>query len=1211
MEKNKLLRSISLIAVSAVAASSLLSATAFADTLPTRVNSLEDGYVSDIKDQGNWGTCWAFATSAASEVSISKEHGLNIDLSENLTAYFVNFPTTYGKIGNDTMINTFSSNTQYLEDGNNPLVSGQIMMNWIGPFEENADYPYNASGTPTIATKEFTEEEWNAILDSRVAQLTDYRKISATDPDYITKTKNLVATYGAATVTYYDEVEAGKTSQYMNCIDSQYYYFCPFGKSVNHAVTIVGYDDSIPASYFANNGYQPSGNGGWLIKNSWGTGAFNNGYLWISYYDTSVESSVAYDYAMEGDDDYFDYLYSMDGSVSASYLSSDGLATIHSANLFTAERDEIVSAASFFTEEESESTYTVSVYVNPSDTTYLTAGTPVSSATITTDVTGYYTVEFPDTVKVNEGDTFAIVVSATMSSGLGKAYYEHPQVITGGSTTIEVVANEGESFVSTDGSYWFDTLEYQIGNAKIKAYTCDIPLEKPVVTVQSVADGTAKLVWNAVEGATSYEIIRVDDEDDYVTLGTVTGTYCNINNIAANIEFTFIVKAIADDGRSSMSDPVTVIYEVALLEKPVVTIESIADGSAKLVWDAIDGATSYDIIRVDGEDDYVTLGTVTGTYCNLNNLDANVEYVIIVKAVAEDGRSSMSDPVTVVYEVLPLEAPVLVATKISDTKYQFTWTAVDGASGYELIGCDENGNAYGPYDCELKTSATVNFNSLTEDTSFTFYLTVTDEDGRTADSNTVSFTVKLPVIELTAPELSAVLNGDKVTLTWSKVDSAYGYVIEKYDGTSWNAGTTITGNSLFSMSFSGLEAGNTYKYRIRAFAYSGANTVYGDYSSVVTIEMPAKASAMTGFKSPSKSSTAIRLGWNKNDTADGYIIEQYTNSGWAQIADITDASTVTYKVTGLVPGTAYKFRMRAYNAGGEGSNTATLTVNTQMTAVKGFTSPSKSTTAIRLNWTKNAYATGYVIEQYTNSGWVQIADITDKATTTYKVTDLVPGTAYKFRMKAYSVTKYGETVCGDKTATLTVNTQMTAVKGFTSPSKSTTAIRLNWTKNAYATGYVIEQYTNSGWVQIADITDKATTTYKVTGLASGTAYKFRMKAYSVTKYGETIYGDKTATLTANTQASSVTGLKVKSKSDKAIRLAWTKNTAVDGYVIEQYVDGKWVQIADIDSYATTEYKVTGLTSGTAYKFRMKAYAVTKYGETTYSAYTSTLTASTT
>ncbi|MBQ8790215.1 MAG: leucine-rich repeat protein [Ruminiclostridium sp.] len=348
--------------------------------------------------------------------------------------------------------------------------------------------------------------------------------------------------------------------------------------------------------------------------------------------------------------------------------------------------------------------------------------------------------------------------------------------------------------------------------------------------------------------------------------------------------------------------------------------------------------------------------------------------------------------------------------------------------------------------------------------------------------------------------------------------------------------------------------------------------------------------AVSDLTSPSKSATAIRLNWTADSSATGYIIEQYIDGSWVQIADITDSSTTTYKVTELVPGTAYKFRMRAYDEDAEGKNTEALTESTLMTAVKGFTSPSKSTTAIRLNWKMNAYADGYLIDQYTNDGWVQIADITDGATTTYKVTGLKSGTAYKFRMKAYSVTENDEIILGSKTATLTANTQASSVKGFALKSRSSAALRLKWSKNTAVDGYVIEQMIDGEWTEIADIDSYKTTEYKVTGLAAATSYEFRMKSYAITKYGEKTYSAYTSVLTKTTSPSAVSGFRVKSKSDKAIRLAWTPNEAVDGYSIEMYIDGEWTFYSEA-SVIATELKVTGLESATEYQFRIRAYVL--------------------
>ena len=53
-------------------------------------------------------------------------------------------------------------------------------------------------------------------------------------------------------------------------------------------------------------------------------------------------------------------------------------------------------------------------------------------------------------------------------------------------------------------------------------------------------------------------------------------------------------------------------------------------------------------------------------------------------------------------------------------------------------------------------------------------------------------------------------------------------------------------------------------------------------------------SAVSGFKVKGQTSTSVTLQWNKNTTADGYIIEQQINNTWKQIATIKNYATTTY-----------------------------------------------------------------------------------------------------------------------------------------------------------------------------------------------------------------------------------------------------------------------------------------------------------------------------
>ncbi len=184
--------------------------------------------------------------------------------------------------------------------------------------------------------------------------------------------------------------------------------------------------------------------------------------------------------------------------------------------------------------------------------------------------------------------------------------------------------------------------------------------------------------------------------------------------------------------------------------------------------------------------------------------------------------------------------------------------------------------------------------------------------------------------------------------------------------------------------------------------------------------------------------------------------------------------------------------------------TAKLTNSTTLSAVSGLKLGGRAADALRLNWTKNANASGYIIEQYKNGKWVRIAKITKNTTTTYRVSGLKAGTAYKFRVKAYK-TSGKTTIYSKYTKTLAARTNPSKVSGLKIGGKASNALRLNWTKNTSADGYIIEMYKGGKWVRAAKITKNTTVTYKKSGLAKNTTYKFRIKAYKMS--GKTaLYG---------------------------------------------------------------------------------------------------------
>ena len=74
-------------------------------------------------------------------------------------------------------------------------------------------------------------------------------------------------------------------------------------------------------------------------------------------------------------------------------------------------------------------------------------------------------------------------------------------------------------------------------------------------------------------------------------------------------------------------------------------------------------------------------------------------------------------------------------------------------------------------------------------------------------------------------------------------------------------------------------------------------------------------------------------------------------------------------------------------------------------------------------------------------------------------------------------------------------TRIANVAKFSATALSQTAVKLSWSRNTIASGYVIEQYKGGKWTQINVIKDKNVTTMVVAPLAKGTTYSFRMKSF--------------------------------------------------------------------------------------------------------------------
>ena len=347
---------------------------------------------------------------------------------------------------------------------------------------------------------------------------------------------------------------------------------------------------------------------------------------------------------------------------------------------------------------------------------------------------------------------------------------------------------------------------------------------------------------------------------------------------------------------------------------------------------------------------------------------------------------------------------------------------------------------------------------------------------------------------------------NSLILAWDENEDAGGYEIEQYRDGDWRCIETIYDNTEVSYKVDDLRADTTYTFRIRPFVCIQDYNSYGEYTRLAA---KTRIPNVTGLTSKSISSSTITLSWNKNNKATGYVIEQYKGGKWSGIATTKNNTTLSFTVKGLETDTTYTFRVKAYrtvNGKTEYSEYRRIQKTTAMDNVTGFKVKSTTSNSVTLTWNKTDRTTDYKIEQYKGGKWVDVDYISNEKSPVYTVTGLAPDTTYTFRIMALKITCMPEANNNSDYVRVAGKTRISNAAKFAGTALSNSAIKLVWSKNNMATGYVIEQYKGGKWTVLATTKNNTTLTFTVKGLAEGTTYSFRIKSFrktgSTTEFSE-------------------------------------------------------------------------------------------------------------
>ena len=388
--------------------------------LPEEYDMRDYGRVSPVRDQGRYGTCWAFASLGALETTL-------LPMEEDIFS-----------VDHMSMCNSYALD---VNSGGEHTMSIAYLAAWQGPVLEKDDPYGDGMSDPNLTAEKHLEE---ALI------------INGREDETI---KSAIFRYGAIETSIYSALEyVDSYSMYYSSEYAAYYY--DGDETPNHDVVVVGWDDNFPKENFT---IQPEGDGAFICKNSWGQDFGDEGFFYISYYDTNIGmNSVVY--TKIGNSDNYDKIYQSDLMGEVGTMGFDDRPEAYFANVYTTGKNETLKAVSFYATGP-KTTYDVYVVTDFTDVSDLQQRTKVASGEMQYE--GYYTINLNEAVPLPDDRKFAVVVHVNTQDSTMPIAIEY----NNDEKTANFDITDGEGYISLYGTKWSSAEQENDCNVCLKAFT--------------------------------------------------------------------------------------------------------------------------------------------------------------------------------------------------------------------------------------------------------------------------------------------------------------------------------------------------------------------------------------------------------------------------------------------------------------------------------------------------------------------------------------------------------------------------------------------------------------------------------------------------------------------------------------------------------------------------------------------------------------------
>jgi fibronectin type 3 domain-containing protein len=159
-----------------------------------------------------------------------------------------------------------------------------------------------------------------------------------------------------------------------------------------------------------------------------------------------------------------------------------------------------------------------------------------------------------------------------------------------------------------------------------------------------IGDTQLGLSWNAVPGATSYNVLRTMRSGlYYTTVATVTGTNYTDTGLLNGVTYYYVVTAVGSGGPSPYSSELAATsFGAPAVPTSLIAIPASYVG-VNLSWNAVPGASAYNVKRsTTSGGPYTTIANRANPDCTDTNVSTGTTYYYVVSAVSAGGESENS-----------------------------------------------------------------------------------------------------------------------------------------------------------------------------------------------------------------------------------------------------------------------------------------------------------------------------------------------------------------------------------------------------------------------------------------------------------------------------------------------------------------------------------------------------------------------------------------